>query len=48
MEECENYPYATLNLESFKGTEYEDLQKEINIQSTAMKNDSVTRFNYIK
>ncbi len=48
MEECENYPYATLNLDSFKGTEYTELQTEVNKQSDAMKADSVTRFNYIK
>ncbi len=48
MEECENYPYATLNLEWFKWTGYTALQTEVNKESDAMKADSVVRFNYIK
>ena len=50
MEECENYPYATLSLDQFKWTDAESvkMQTEINTESAAMKADSVTRFNYIK
>ncbi|MCX6823656.1 MAG: hypothetical protein NT085_00820 [candidate division SR1 bacterium] len=46
MEECENYPYSTLNSDDFVGDDL--MRKEISTEKLAMKADSVVRFDYLK
>lgn len=48
LEETENYPYATVNLENFKSKEYEELQKIVNEQNDSLTTDVRDRFSYIK